>query len=269
MLDLILPHMRCPRCGADRLQRAPDGLCCPACGAAYAEKDGILDMIGDGPGGVITPFQRLMQAPAIVSIYENSWRQLGYYLASSRSFAREMATVLEFGNGGAEGPTLDLACGPGVFTRPLARRSKGFVVGLDLSLPMLRQAARRIRAEGIRNIQLIRASAFALPFSDAVFPRVNCCGALHLFDRPEKALAEIARVIGPGGGFTVQTTIRPGRSAGVAYLLERFIRFGFFDEPELGRLLGSHGFAVERDERHRISYTFLARRLPPDGMAPV
>lgn len=269
MLDLILPHMRCPRCGADRLQRAPDGLSCPACGAAYAEKDGILDMIGDGPGGVITPFQRLMQAPAIVSIYENSWRQLGYYLASSRSFAREMETVLEFGKGGEEGPALDLACGPGVFTRPLARRSKGFVVGLDLSLPMLRQAARRIRAEGIRNIQLIRASAFALPFSDAVFPRVNCCGALHLFDRPEKALAEIARVIGPGGGFTVQTTIRPGRSAGVAYILERFIRFGFFDEPELGRLLGSHGFAVERDERHRISYTFLARRLPPDSMAPV
>jgi SAM-dependent methyltransferase len=269
MLSRILPYMRCPRCSADRLELRPDGLSCPACGSAFALQDGILDMMGEDPGEVITPFQRLMQSRAVVSVYESSWRHLGYFVASSRSFSREMETVLSLAGERGDGPAMDLACGPGVFTRPLARRSNGIVIGLDLSRPMLRQAARRIAEEGISNIQLIRASAFALPFADGVFSHVNCCGALHLFDRPEKALAEIARVTRPAGGFSVQTTIRPERSAGLAYILERFIRFGFFDEHELRRLLLSHGFSIERDERHRISFTFLARRLPPDSNSPV
>ncbi|MBN2338407.1 MAG: class I SAM-dependent methyltransferase [Acidobacteria bacterium] len=269
MLARILPYMRCPRCAAERLERCPDGLSCPACGSAFASQDGILDMIGEDPGEVITPFQRLMQSRAVVSVYESPWRHLGYFVASSRSFSREMETVLSLAGERGDGPALDLACGPGVFTRPLARRSRGIVIGLDLSRPMLRQAARRIAEDGIPNIQLIRASAFALPFADGVFSHVNCCGALHLFDRPEKALAEIARVTRAAGGFSVQTTIRPERSAGFAYILERFIRFGFFDEAELRLLIRSHGFSIERDERHRISFTFLARRLSPDGHSPV
>jgi ubiquinone/menaquinone biosynthesis C-methylase UbiE len=261
MLDQILPLMRCPACEEADLRKLADGIACKSCNAQYPATNGILDMIGSDSREVITPFQRLMQTPIIVSIYENLWRRIGYYLASSRSFDKEMRTVLRLGKGRNTHTALDLACGTGVFTRPLARESSGIFIGLDMSLPMLRQAQRLLEKERAQNIFLIRATAFCMPFVDGAFPYVNCCGALHLFDRPQDALKEIARVLRPGGCFTVQTTIRPNRSAGFAYFLERFIRFGFFNEAELQKLIEHYGFNLINSERHRISFTFLAQRV--------
>jgi ubiquinone/menaquinone biosynthesis C-methylase UbiE/uncharacterized protein YbaR (Trm112 family) len=258
MLSRILPYMRCPRCSSRELNSDIGGLTCPVCRSFYPVRNGIVDMLGTGREGVITPFQKLMQTPAIVSIYENFWRRAGYFVASSRSFRREMDTVLQLGKGRSAGLLLDLACGTGVFTRPLALQGASVVVGLDLSRPMLNRAQMLLSREGIRNVLLVRGTAFCLPFVDATFQYVNCCGALHLFDRPNSAVEEIRRVLCPEGHLCVQTTIRPERSAGMAYFLERFIRFGFFDEAELRQMLRERGFNIVESERHRISYTFLA-----------
>lgn len=252
--------MRCPKCTGVDLAQDSGGLACKGCNARYPMRAGILDMLSSETREVITPFQRLMQAPPIVSIYEKIWRRIGYYIASSRSFGKEMNTVLRLADNRSKDRVLDLACGPGVFTRPLARRTEGIVIGLDLSWPMLRQARTQMKKEGIHNIVFVRASAFSLPFIDNAIQYVNCCGALHLFDRPEAALKEVARVLDSGGFFSVQTTIRPERSGGIAYFLERFIRFGFFDEKELKTLLKKQGFDLLQQERHRISFTFLAGR---------
>jgi len=260
MLKQILPYMRCPVCSSSQLVQNSPGVLCPSCKSSFPVKNGVLDMMGDNSEEIITPFQRLMQASAIVSIYEKLWRRLGYFLASSRSFTKEIQTILMHGKDKKDDRTLDLACGPGVFTRPLAHQRKGIVIGLDLSWPMLRQAQRMMEKEQIQNILFIRASAFGLPFADASFSYVNCCGALHLFDRPEAALKEIRRILIPEGHLCVQTTIRPSRSAGFALFLEKFIRFGFFNEAELRELLKRHNFAILQSERHRISFTFLARR---------
>jgi|WetSurMetagenome_2_1015567.scaffolds.fasta_scaffold43066_3 SAM-dependent methyltransferase len=259
MIDKILPYMRCPRCSGTDLRRISDAIECPACGARYSIRNGILDMLGNEAEEVITPFQRLMQTRLIVSIYENVWRKIGYFLASSRPFGKEMETILRFGRKVSPELALDLACGPGVFSRPLARISNGPVIGADLSWPMLNHAQRVFRKKMEGDIHFMRATAFSLPFLDNALPYVNCCGALHLFDRPSDALAEIARILKPGGYLCVQTTIRPTRSAGFAYFLERFIRFGFFDEIELRERLQAQHFSIVDSERHRISFTFLAR----------
>jgi len=208
---------------------------------------------------VITPFQRLMQSAAIVFIYEKLWRPIGYFLASSRSFSREREAIVQFSKDCGANPVLDLASGTGVFTRPLARQDDRLVVGVDMSWPMLAHAQRLIRKEGAQNILFIRATVFDLPFKNASIPYVNCCGALHLFDRPDAALKEIARVLMPGGFMSVQTTIRPKRSIGLAYMLERFIRFGFFNEDILREQIERQGFTFIKSERHRISFTFLAK----------
>ena len=260
MLSAILPYMRCPRCSGTELLQDADGLTCRACKVRYPFEMGILDMMGNAADEVITPFQRIMQTPLVVAIYEKLWRRIGYYIASSRSFDRELQTVLDLARSKSSSRSLDLACGPGVFTRPLARCTEGIVVGLDLSWPMLMRAQRLAKTEGRQNILLIRATAFSLPFVDSAFQYINCCGALHLFDRPEAALKEIARVLDPQGALSVQTTIRPARSVGIAYILEKFIRFGFFDESELRDLLNRQGFEIAESQRHRISFTFLASR---------
>jgi ubiquinone/menaquinone biosynthesis C-methylase UbiE len=124
---------------------------------------------------------------------------------------------------------------------------------------MLLQAHRLLERSGTRNVFLIRGSAFRLPFVAGAFDCINCCGALHLFDQPEQALGEIRRVLHKAGYLSVQTTIRPEHSAGMAYLLERFIRFGFFGEMELRESMRRHGLKVLDGERHRISCTILAR----------
>lgn len=231
---------------------------CPACRAAYPLRDGILDLTPPGTREVITPFQRIMQNPRVVAVYEKVWRRVGYFIASSRSFERELDTVLGLLENRCGDRVLDVACGPGVFTRPIARLGQGLAVGFDLSWPMLRHAVRRAEAEGRTNLVWIRGTVFRLPFISAAFPAVNCCGALHLFDNPKTALDEICRVLAPGGYLSVQTTIRPERSVGIASFLERYIRFGFFDETELWEMVRTAGLAVLESERHRISFTFLA-----------
>ncbi len=236
-------------------------LSCGVCAGTYTLLDGILDTLGEDANRRVTPFQRVMQTPLVVAVYEEFWREAGYYIASSRPFGREMDTVLALHEGRTSGAVLDLACGTGVFTRPLARRAEGVVVGVDLSRPMLRRARRLVLRDGLRNVALVRASAQALPFVDGAFADVNCCGALHLFDAPEPALAEMRRVLMPGGLLCVQTTIRPARSGGLAYILERFVRFGFFNECDLDKKIRGFGFEFIHRERHRISYTFLCRRL--------
>ncbi len=260
MFDTILPYMCCTRCGAARLQDGSASVTCLSCGTAYQVRDGILDFLGDDSSEVITPFQRVMQTRVVVTIYERMWRRAGYYLASSRSFSREIETVLRLQRSWSGSPVLDLACGTGVFTRPLAKQCSGIVVGLDLSWPMLRYARRMTRVDRLENILLLRASAFHLPFLPESLACVNCCGALHLFDRPDEALAEIERVLRPNGSLCVQTTIRPEHSAGMAYFLERFIRFGFFREAKLRETIRAHGLRISESERHRISFTFLARK---------
>ena len=253
--------MRCPKCADSYLTEQKEGILCTSCNRAYPRENGILDMADDSSGEVITPFQRLMQTPLIASIYEKLWRRIGYFLASSRSFSKEMQTVLRLGTGKRNGLVLDLACGTGIFTRPISHHSEGIVVGLDLSRPMLKQADRMIRKSSIGNIVLLRASVFSMPFSDNVFNYINCCGALHLFDDPGSALKEIERILMPGGYLSVQTTIKPAHSAGIAYFLDRCIRFGFFNETDLQGILKDRNFRIIESMRNRISFTFLAQKV--------
>jgi SAM-dependent methyltransferase len=260
MFKSILPYMRCPRCSADNLQEQTNGASCKVCNAHYRCTNGILDMLGEDSLEVITPFQHLMQTRMIVSIYEKAWRRIGYYLASSRSFKKEMQTILSYLAGRDASTVLDVACGPAIFTCPIAKHTDGVVVGFDLSWPMLRAARRSFLAKGCRNVALVRGTVFRLPFKTSSFSLLNCCGALHLFDRPKEALEEMARVLCPKGHLIAQTTIRPSHSGGAAYLMEKIIRFGFFDEDELHQLLSARGFKIINSERHRISYTFVASR---------
>ncbi len=258
MLASFLPYMRCPACQATRLQLGETAITCPGCGAGYPFREGVLDLMRDASTEVITPFQKIMQSRAVVTVYENLWRPAGYFLASSRTFSNEVRSILKMAQVADRSRVLDLACGPGVFTRPLAAGS-GIVIGLDLSWPMLFHARRRAEREGIRNVLFLRGTAFRLPFIAGAFTAINCCGALHLFDQAVPALREMKRVLVPGGHFTLQTTIRPRHSAGMSLFLEKFIRFGFFEEEELREMLRGNGFKVVQSERHRISFSALAR----------
>jgi ubiquinone/menaquinone biosynthesis C-methylase UbiE len=110
----------------------------------------------------------------------------------------------------AGGPVLELGCGTGRVSLPLARAGVS-LVGVDRSEPMLDRARRRVAKSP--TLQLTRAPRFvradirALPFEDGAFPMVLApYGILQSLIRPRDltaTLAAVARVIAPGGTFGI------------------------------------------------------------------
>ena len=186
--------------------------------------------------------------------------------------------------------TLDVGCGGGLLAEELARLGCT-VTGVDLSEPSL-AIARAHAAHGDLAIAYVAASAERLPFADASFALVTCCDVLEHLDDPDAALAEIARVLAPGGVFFFDTPSRtllswlvlielaqrfpPTRIAPPhlhdwrrflrpAELRRALIRHGLTPRDEMGLLPRAHPIAGLRAIRacHRgtISYVELGRRL--------
>jgi len=74
----------------------------------------------------------------------------------------------------------------------------GRVTGLDASIGMLAQAAAKLRPFGYR-AGLVQQTADSLPFPDNTFDAVTCLEALEFFPSNMAALAEMVRVLRPGG----------------------------------------------------------------------
>jgi SAM-dependent methyltransferase len=106
---------------------------------------------------------------------------------------------------------LDVATGTGRLPLDLMReRFSGRIVGLDLSRGMLRQARAKLRPYGDR-VSLIWQNASRLPFDEGMFDAVTCLEAVEFLPNPRAALAEMVRVLRPGGVLLV--TNRVGREA--------------------------------------------------------
>ena len=181
----------------------------------------------------------------VPAVYSRFWRPavgrlatgpLGPGMAEERRIAR-----LLLGLGPGDG-VLDVACGPGNFTREFARLvgEDGLVVGIDASRPMLAQAVRNAP----ENVAYVRGDAVRLPFRDASFDAVCCFAALHLFEEPLIALDHMARVLTPGGRLALFTTCR-FRSPPVRTwdgLVGSRLGMWMFERDELVEALAERGF---------------------------
>jgi ubiquinone/menaquinone biosynthesis C-methylase UbiE len=92
---------------------------------------------------------------------------------------------------------LEVAPGPGYLAVALAQRGLD-VVGLDISASFVRFAERHARAAGVA-AAFHRGDAAAMPFAAASFDFVVCRAAFKNFGNPAGALAEMHRVLRPGG----------------------------------------------------------------------
>jgi ubiquinone/menaquinone biosynthesis C-methylase UbiE len=101
---------------------------------------------------------------------------------------------------------LDVACGPGIITAALALRARE-VVALDLTQEMLTKARQRCAEAGLTNVTFREASATDLPFPTASFDAVVTRLSVHHFQQPQRPLAEMARVLKPGGVLVVADVV--------------------------------------------------------------
>lgn len=126
----------------------------------------------------------------ILSFGQNeAWR-----LAAVDAIARGLANA-------NQGPLiLDVASGTAGVAIELARRTGGTVVGVDLTEQMLRRGAENVAASALTGrIVLVGGQAERLPFADATFDALAFSYLLRYVDDPQATLAELARVVKPGG----------------------------------------------------------------------
>ena len=107
----------------------------------------------------------------------------------------------------ADGPVLELGCGTGRVTAPLARAGVP-IVGVDLSAPMLARGRARLRRMRSGRAGLVRGDIRALPFEDRAFDLVIApYGILQSLLNPRDltaTLAAVHRVLRPGGRFATE-----------------------------------------------------------------
>jgi demethylmenaquinone methyltransferase / 2-methoxy-6-polyprenyl-1,4-benzoquinol methylase len=129
------------------------------------------------------------------------------------------------------GHVLDVATGTGLVAAELVRH--GFdVTGVDQSPGMLARANERFGGD----ITLVEASAEQLPFADDTFDHLTFTYLLRYVDDPGATLAELARVVRPGGVVASLEFGVPGGLARPAW--ELYVRAGL---PLAGRVL-RHGW---------------------------
>lgn len=166
---------------------------------------------------------------------------------------------------------VDVGCGPGLLTQSLAEAvaPDGAVLGLDLSASML--ALARERCAPIPHIALARADAIRLPVPSGAADAVTATQVLLYVERPDTAIAEMRRVLRPGGRVAIvetdwQTAVV---SAADTALTRRM--FDAWDRAvpnprlplRLGTLLRDAGFTSVRVEAVPV----LATRLESGGYA--
>lgn len=94
-----------------------------------------------------------------------------------------------------------MACGTGAVAIPAAKKvgPSGQVTATDYSPCMVAEAAREAKASGLSNLFFACMDAQSLDFPDNSFDAVTCAFALFFFPDMKKALAEMRRVLVPGG----------------------------------------------------------------------
>lgn len=121
--------------------------------------------------------------------YDQRWSR---YLRKTLTFSQTTANIA------STAKVLDVGCGTGELERLLlANNPEQMIVSLDISAEMLAQAQQKLKS--YPHVSFEQGSASDLPFPDRVFDVVVSASSFHYFPEPEKALAEMHRVLKPNG----------------------------------------------------------------------
>ena len=135
--------------------------------------------------------------------------------------ARFVADFLDVHGPCRGGEILDVGTGPARIPIALCRADgKARVLGVDLAMQMLATAGRNIEEAGLAGrIRLARGDAKRLAAADASFEAVVSNTIIHHIPDPAPALAEMARLVAPGGTVMVRDLARPSDRAEVDRLV--------------------------------------------------
>jgi SAM-dependent methyltransferase len=225
-------------------------------------RHGFLDVLGESTNSPApTVAQQAMNSPFVATIYERLWRPASFYIASGVTTGTEQRRAASALRLSSAERLLDVACGPGNFTAPLAEQlpDGSLAVGLDISEPMLTRAV--LDNSGPRTCY-VRGDARMLPFDDETFDAVCCFGALYLMPQPFRVAHEMLRVLRPGGRIAILTSYA-GQSAPIQQFLKAgagVIGLTMFDRHAFVDLFTSSGLVdVEQEAQRALQFVAAAK----------
>lgn len=218
--------LACPICFEPLVRKGPPGLNqaaitrsgfkCNKCKKAYSTRDVFLDLTVTAgtkdyeeylPSGT-----ELFRSPIVSFVYERGWRQ-NFARSGFPGPDEEVNLAQKFLKPTEGGVLLDVSCGSGLFSRRFAKSNVySAVIASDFSENMLRQCHEFIRQDGSlknTNLALVRADVARLPFATGTVDAVHAGAALHCWPSPSAGVAEISRILRPGGVFVATTFISP------------------------------------------------------------
>ena len=135
---------------------------------------------------------------------------------------------------------LDAGCGVGYGSAMLARAGAGQVVGVDVSAKAIEAASRG--APDNASFQV--GDVHALPFGDARFELVVCFEVIEHVEAQDEVIAELARVLAPGGALAISSPNRDVYPAGNPHHVHEYV------PDELRAALAAHFAHVELRHQH-------------------
>jgi ArsR family transcriptional regulator len=143
------------------------------------------------------------------------------------------------------GMVLEIGIGTGGLLIELASLAVK-VIGVDHSPAMLQEAGRRLTNEGVSGVELRLGEMTHLPLSNSSVECVVASMVLHHAADPATVLAEIRRVLVPGGTLLLADLARHEREAAREQLADQWLGF---EEAELTEWLKAAGFVSVQSER--------------------
>lgn len=151
----------------------------------------------------------------------------------------------------------DIGCGPGYFSIPLAKKTKGTVFAVDVEPLMFDYLKEKADQAGVDNISYVHSHAESLALPDAKVDKVFCAFILHEIGDLSKGLLEIKRILHPNGKILILEWEKKKTESGPP--VEE--RIAVEDLREKVEGAGFHGEIIRPNPNH---YMILAK--PKQGM---
>ena len=156
----------------------------------------------------------------------------------------------------------DIGCGTGSLSVELARFAQR-VVAVDLSQEMLRRARARAAEKRLANIDFRSGNALKLPLDTGSVDAAFCVMVLHFITDPQAAVAELCRIVKPGGSVIVVDLVAHEQQWMREEMAHRWL--GFSREAVTGWLRGAGADAVE----YQGTGSFAAEKIARNGKRSV
>lgn len=121
-------------------------------------------------------------------------------------------------------PVLDVGTGTAQIPIELCRQTtRAEVVGIDLAEHMLAVGRDNVRRAGLeQRLRLERVDAKQMPYADAAFAAVVSNSIIHHIPEPRQVMAEMLRVLRPGGTLLVRDLLRPANASALQHIVQTY-----------------------------------------------